>query len=80
MQALGSEFPHSVTVLCPNEDPSHCLAAAWGLGACGEDWVWCWIDLDHVQISFRNEEDGSEFLSRAGGHAHRVQAQQRPHA
>ena len=65
MEGLCVEFPYTITVLCLDEDPAHSLANAWDLGACGEDWVWCWADSDHVRVSFKREADCIAFLSRA---------------
>lgn len=65
MEGLYFEFPYSVTALCLDEDPSHCLAGAWSLGACGEDWVWCWANADHVRISFKRASDSLAFVSQA---------------
>ena len=65
MDGLYFEFSHTITVPCLDEDPSHCLANAWNLGACGEDWRWRWVDSDHVRISFKREADSIAFLSRA---------------
>ena len=80
MGSLGIEFPYSVMVPCLDEDPSRCLANAWDLGACGEDWVWCWADFDHVRISFKRERDSIAFLSRASVSLHAIDGQQRSHA
>jgi hypothetical protein len=65
MEGLYFTFPHTVTVPCGDEDPSRCLANAWDLGACGEDWVWCWADQGHLRLSFKREADSTTFLSRA---------------
>jgi hypothetical protein len=56
-------FAHSVTMTCRDDDPSFCLARAWDLGACGQDWVWSWADSDHVRISFKREADSLAFVS-----------------
>jgi len=80
MEGLFFEFPHTVTVSCLDEDPSRCLANAWDLGACGEDWVWCWADFDHLRISFKREPDSVVFLSRASVSVHGVDRQQGSHA
>jgi hypothetical protein len=70
MAGLYFEFPCSVTALCHEEDLSYCLANAWDIGACGEDWVWSWSDSDHVRISFKREEDSLAFISRASVWGH----------
>jgi len=80
MEGVYFDFPHAVTVPCLDEDPSRCLANAWDFGACGEDWVWCWADFDHVRISFRRETDRIAFLSRASVSLHGVGGQQGSHA
>ncbi|WP_456684448.1 hypothetical protein [Bradyrhizobium sp. P5_C11_2] len=66
MSDAFSEYRHVVAAPCPSEDPSDCLAGAWALGICGEDWVWGWCDPDRVRIAFRRESDCVAFLARAG--------------
>jgi hypothetical protein len=64
VEKLYFVFAHSVTVSCRDDDPSFCLARAWDLGACGDDWVWSWAGSDHIRISFRREADSLAFISR----------------
>jgi hypothetical protein len=66
-----SEFQHVVATPCLTEDPSECLARAWALGDCDEDWVWSWCEPDGIQIAFRRESDCVSFLADVGS-AHLV--------
>ena len=66
MSNAFSEYRHVVAAPCPSEDPSDCLAGAWALGICGEDWVWGWCDPDRVRIAFRRGSDCVAFLAGAG--------------